>query len=322
MMIRLEKYYSDRVSLPFYLLLVYFYSAYFSLLRFEISLQYPPATLHKLTNFSADTPFQYRVLIPFIVHYINSFISIDLIILYRLIEFLAVFLLILFYKKYLNNFIISEKYSFYFSLSICLILPFNFLLPKICNFYYPSDISSILFTVIGLNYIYKNKLAYFYIVFLFATINRETSLFLSFIFLIHYYNKITFLKLSYHGILQGIIWISIKSFLYHTFSDNPGRGLFESDHLSSNISFMINPFNFLYFFSNMGFIWIFTFKFLDRIQNIFLTKSLWVILPHFLIMLFVGNIFELRIFGEMIPIVLTPLLTVIMDSMYNNNETS
>jgi hypothetical protein len=67
------------------------------------------------------------------------------------------------------------------------------------------------------------------------------------------------------------------------------------------------------FASSMGFLWIPVLFYYRRIKNEFLQRSLWVVFPLFAGMMFVGNIYELRIFGELLPIFLAAFFLILFD---------
>jgi hypothetical protein len=118
-----------------------------------------------------------------------------------------------------------------------------------------------------------------------------------------------------HGSLQILIWISIKTFLYHLFIANPGEGLFEKTHLLDNIELLTTQFYYYphIFRGAVLFIWLPTLICSSLIKNEFIRRSIWVSIPFFIGMIFVGNVNEVRIYGELIPVLFPALLLILKD---------
>jgi hypothetical protein len=167
-------------------------------------------------------------------------------------------------------------------------------------------------------FMYQRKWHIYYIVFVLATFNRETTCFLTVIYLFTSIKREKLNRIIYHCCAQLIIWVIIKAILFILFYNNPGQNGFEwyhmnsnVTHLSTNISFFSNLKNYPFFFGNLGFIWIPVLFYYRLIKIEFVKRSLLVIFPFFIGMLFVANIDELRIFGELIPVFLIAFLIIL-----------
>ncbi|MDD5550607.1 MAG: hypothetical protein PHS34_04980 [Candidatus Omnitrophica bacterium] len=177
---------------------------------------------------------------------------------------------------------------------------------------------SILFFTLGLILLYKKDWSKYYILFIVATFNKETACFLTFIYLFTAIGKTKPGKIAFHCFLQLVIWLAIKYFLYRLYAANPGPGLFEINnidinvsHLTRNVAWLLNLRNYpIVFFKSMGFIWVPTLLGYSLIKDEFIKRSLWVVFPFLGGMMFVANIYELRIYGEIIPLVLTAFLLI------------
>lgn len=130
--------------------------------------------------------------------------------------------------------------------------------------------------------------------------------------------------LTIHLFAQFVIWVMIKIFLAWFFSDKSGT-IFLHQYFS-NINFLTDitwegytvTRNFEYFFrpayliGNFGFIYILIIAFWKKLDNDFLRRSIFVIFPFYISMLYVAQIYEYRIFSEMIPIILMPSLYILV----------
>lgn len=182
---------------------------------------------------------------------------------------------------------------------------------------YPEDIPALLLFTIGLTYLFKKNMLSFSIVFLIATLNRESSIFLlPAMFLIQFKNR----KLSdliIHLTVLAAAWIGIKLLLMHYF----GGGIHSSYYINTlrdNLAICKSIFHLepggLRLLTLFGGLWLFVPISYRKIPDkvFFLTLMVPV---FFAIMVFVGNLDgEFRIFNEMIPVVTAP--TALLFSSY------
>jgi hypothetical protein len=290
-------------------------SLQFTIIQFSFCKEAERATLYSLLNNSADVPFQYRMLVPWLV---NVLYNLNLpfldspIRLFQVVEFIFTFLLIITYCSYVSLFIKNDMITYIISLVIFFILPFNFIFYTKINeaLYYPSDIPSIFFFTLGLLLIFKKNWFLYYLAFIIATFNRETTIFLTFICLVTSIEKNKLFFGLLNCILQVFIWLLIKISLGILYAKNPGPGQFII-FLFINLAMFINPAKFSILTTNFGFTWIVPVLYFRLIKNDFVKRSLLVVFPFFLVMIMVGNLTELRIYGELIPVVVTAFLLII-----------
>ncbi len=307
-----------------FIIVALLFSYYLTQLRATLNQQNEPGSLLALTSYSAYKPFQYRILMPWIANQLYKlkfypFHSLSNI--FSILETTSIFFIILSFRCYISLFIKKNKFvSSLLAFSILYILPFNFLFPRIQPTYYPYDMPSIFFFTLGLVLMYQQKWILFYIIFTLATLNRETSCFLTFIYLLTSIKTEKLTKVILHCCAQFLIWATIKTILFKLFFHNPGQNGFEwhhigshVTHLSTNISFLLDIKNYSFFFSNLGFIWIIDFYYYHKIKIEFIRRSMLVIFPFFIGMMFVGNVYEIRIFGELIPVFLMAFLVILME---------
>jgi hypothetical protein len=298
-----------------FLLLSLILSFSWAQLRFAWNPEYERATLINLTNGKACIPFQYRILVPSIVYLISEklgFHYINTIYFYKFFEFISIFSLVIAYRHYLTFLFNSKTAIYFFTFSLFVPLFYTFLLQ---GYFYPADIPSVLFFTLGLIFLYKKKWIAYYLIFAIGTFNRETTCFLTMICILVLFGKGKLRDLIIHGSLQILIWISIKTFLYHLFIANPGEGLFEKTHLLDNIELLTTQFYYYphIFRGAVLFIWLPTLICSSLIKNEFIRRSIWVSIPFFIGMIFVGNVNEVRIYGELIPVLFPALLLILKD---------
>lgn len=180
--------------------------------------------------------------------------------------------------------------------------------------FYPYDIPAILFFIIGLYFIKREKFIYFYPFFILGTFNRESIIIILLAFVLSYrsFREIFKVKNIVSMFLFIITWLIIKYFLHIEFSSNPaeqiGGNLF-LNKVSENIQFLqdllkLDKFYIMRIFS-FGGIWLFIYTIKDELDDF--SKRMLLIIPVFLlIMFFVGNLQEVRIYSELVPIFIIP----------------
>ncbi len=307
-----------------FFLLAYNYAWYFSYLRFLLNVGHEEQRLILYLANCWPTPNQYRVLIPWTIRWLYESTPIPRIFLdnisikevFQSIEMFSTFFLIIAFRKYISLFFKDVLKSTILSLSLLCILPFNFLLSRWPCVWYPYDIPAILFFTLGLILLYKQKWTLYYSLFILATFNRETTVFLIFIYLVTAIGKSKIKKVAFHCLLQFAIWLAIKCFLYWLFISNSGWGVYQSQFLF-NLKLFSNPqlypilINIL--LSNFAYIWIPVLCYFPLIQNGFIKRSLLVIIPFFMAVIWGGVIHELRIYGELIPIIIPAFLLILCE---------
>jgi hypothetical protein len=86
--------------------------------------------------------------------------------------------------------------------TILLALPFNLLY----TYWYPNDIPAVLFFTLGLIAFYRRSWPWYYLLFVVATLNRETTLFLTFLFVVTNLDRLSLKQLAGHTAVQLFIW--------------------------------------------------------------------------------------------------------------------
>jgi hypothetical protein len=292
----------------------------FASLRFHHNARFAGASLEGLTDGTALLPYQFRTLIPWLVKCISNlpFVSFPLDSIYFVVEATSVFLAILAFRRYLALLFGDSALPFLFSITLLYPLTIQYVVwDTYPIFYYPYDIPSVLFLTLGLIFLYEKSWTRYYVLFVVATFNRETSCFLTIAFLATSFRRESLRDLAIHCGFQLAIWVSVKGLLYHLFSANASApnsiaGLFD-DNVLLNMHRLSSPAAYLSLLSIVGFLWLPTLLSFRLIRDDFVRRSLIVCLPFFVGMLLVGNIVETRIFGELIPIVLSAFLLITRD---------
>jgi len=91
----------------------------------------------------------------------------------------------------------------------------------------------------------KRKPISFYIVFVLATLNKETSILLVGLFFIRELGVVRNFSLAGHVLLQVSLWVALRALIMVMFKNNPGS--FFDIHLVHNLGLISKPTGLLYF---------------------------------------------------------------------------
>ena len=101
-----------------------------------------------------------------------------------------------------------------------LILPVFF---RYINYVY--DPATLVFFTLALVSLYKRERWWFYVLFVLATLNKETSILLIGLFLLREGRLVSAVQTAAHGLAQLAIWGSVRLFLVVTYAANPGSSM-------------------------------------------------------------------------------------------------
>jgi hypothetical protein len=305
-------------------------SYYYVSLEWTYSRIYMSGNLISIMEGTADQPWQYRILIPKLVGFIYKNIHLPLLDsaykVFFAVETLSLILLVIVFGYYLALTLKNTLHGFVLSFTLFLVLPFNFLFPRYdilsvnymlpnllyfpdCfSLYYPYDTPSLLFFTVGLILLYKRRWTPYYLLFAITTLNRETTCFLTFVYLFTAYGKDGKKTVALHCTAQFLIWIAIKYALLQIYANNPG--VIQQSGIFLNLEILSNPANYIHIMSTMGFVWLPAILFYRLIGDDFVRRSLLVAIP-FAVAIFLGAQFaELRDYCELIPVFLAAFIHI------------
>ena len=275
---------------------------YFTHLRFELGHELPRATYAALVDFTAFLPFQARVLIPALIRFTGSLLGgqVAPLQLGMIFDYIAIVLAVIGFRRYLRAWLSPYSCSFG-ALLLYILLPFHYFFPIWGQrVLYPYDLPGLAFIAWGLVLGQERNWKFYYPLFFFACLNRETACLLT---LGYTATSLTRRQISVwwpHFTAQLLIWCGCWFGLRYLFLDNPGV-IFEN-HFATNILRLRYFSNWVLLASSFGYQWALIIVFWRRIPS-YLKKQL-ITVPFLLsLLLFVGNIDELRIYAEIIPYV-------------------
>lgn len=249
------------------------------------------------------------------------------------LEFLGIFLSLIFFAKYLQLFIKQKKIAAILSFTLALFIPFELLLPRYMPMWFPYDVWALFFMIVLLLFLRTRHYTAYLIAFILGTLNRETTIFVTLIGCILYWqDRSKDDRFRNFLLIQIAIWTLIKVIFFFIFKNSSGS--FIVIEYMENVKFFIHTdryylfnnsvvemvFRVAFLLGNFGFLWVFLVRYFRKEDDIFLRSSLIMLIPFSIVIFLVANIFEYRVFTEIIPIILTPVLVIIVRMIRTEKE--
>jgi hypothetical protein len=297
-----------------WLLVVLFAGWHFAELRFSLNHEYwAQASVERLLSFDADRPFQYRVLIPILATALP--LGADTARLFA-IEWLFSVLSVLAFARLLGRFFDDALLCAVLSLLLLPTMLFNFVLPRVSNLWFPWDVPSVFFFALGILLLHERRWFWFYPLFAIATLNRETSCFLTILYFFANSDEWRSRRFWEHLAAQVALWLAIKLGLHFHFQDQGGQIIYQ--YVGRNLAQLRTPQIWPHLLSSLGFTWIIAAFGFPWIRDDFVRRGLLCLVPFGIGMFVVGRIVEIRIYGELAP--LTLLATILIGARLAGGE--
>ncbi len=177
----------------------------------------------------------------------------------------------------------------------------------------PYDLPSLAFFAVAVALIVRDRMLWLYPVFVLATLNRESTLFLIILFVLYRSAELSPAELKSTGALRTgahvaaltLVWLGVRVFLHHWFHPPAAPGMQVSGfeiHIFDNIGYLLHPYYWTSFLSLFGFTWIFLYAHWREVPDAGIRRMLWIGPIYLAAMYIVGVLSEIRIFGELIPV--------------------
>ena len=249
--------------------------------------------------YSLETrPFVYRLLIPILSRALEGLTGIHAV--YCMIFLFILSSVGLFYSlRYLYTaFAEDDGYAGMFAFIGCEV---TFLLILIGV--KPYDIATVMFFALSLGLLVRGKFNVYYLVFIVASINRETTFLLLLFFMVYFYGKIPFRQYCLGVIYQGGAYIIIKTAIMAAYADVPGTPL-QWRPMEVITGYVDHPvwFAVLLFIFFCVVVAAALWRWKDKPE--FLRAAFGIIFPVQLILhIFLGYAYEIRVFAELFPVI-------------------
>jgi hypothetical protein len=295
----------------------------FAILRLHYGFEDPGATFARLIAGTADTPFQYRFLIPLIARGLIALAGLahhdlPLKALFMASDSLFMFASLLMATLTLKTLDLTRPQILAAILGLGVIIDTNYFATEALNALHVYDLPAVFFAFLETHLLLRGRVGAFYTVLPFALLNRETAVFLCLLFLLTQIGRMPWSRLLAHMTAQGAVVLAIKAATTALFAHNPGAGplsLYTTDFTATgaaahrlgdlrileNLRIFVSPRRLLHMSSVFGFLWVPYLFALSSLTSPFFKAAAWVFPAVFALMLVVGNLDEFRIYSELIP---------------------
>ena len=288
---------------------------YLTGLRVELNLIYPAASIESCMAHTALAPYQYRILVP---AFLGALYDVGL--LSRawlepreagmIVEVLALLGVYACLRAGLRDLGARAAAMSIVALSVFFLLPFQYLLARAAPYWYVWDAPAVMFFAWGMWCLRQRRFHLYYPLFVLATFNKETTIFLTVIHLLTGFGRTSKRALFMHVTAQVVLWLAIKSGLALVFSGQVGAGMLPVV-LEHNLVSLRTPSTLLLVASSFGFLWIPVLLLRKKIEDEFLRRAVLVIPPYFAGAMLSGEITELRIYSELTPLIVLALYALV-----------
>jgi hypothetical protein len=255
---------------------------------------------------TAAPPFCYRVLVPWIVNVLSQMVPASVGIpspweFMFLIDIAGTFALVLALWIWLREWSADLLPRVIGMLLAAEALIITYVAPTKLSHYYWYDIPAVLFFTLGLLAIERKRLVLFYALFVFATLNKETTCFLSLALLLLWWEERP-ARAIFHVTIQAFLWLLIKAGLCYIDGQGPRSTFWWT--FPRNLQILSSYSDMRVLCSAVGFIPILTLASWRLVQNRNARLLALVSVPFGLGMFLVGWLEEIRIYGELLPLLL------------------
>jgi hypothetical protein len=292
------------------------YAAYFGAswiitgLYWRTTIQLDVATIQQMVAGTAEAPFAYRPLMPWILRGVSWLNGMDDPVLADMgVRLLILFGLMLLLRRWMRHFV-EPLLADISPLLLGVVLPGTFF------WYWPYDFAGFLVWTACLLALVERRYPLYLILLAIGTLNRETTAFLIGIFAVTQWEAL--------GPRRTLRWTAAQIAIYTAIYSgiriviHPHGGEFVENHIMENLSLLIganvlSPFeNWMFMLSGMGFLWLLAPWHWSK-KSIFLRRACWILPAYALAIFLGGRLAEPRLWNTWLPIVLALVGQTLME---------
>lgn len=286
-------------------------SAAFAWVHRANSDEYEPGALETLMRGEGSTPFQYRILLPYLVGVLRAVGKVPLEPLTIALVLEALALVGLFYtQRFLLRRLVEEQ-RLVLPACFCLFAVLSFHYLTLPRWWYVYDIPSVLLFTLGVALVYRGRWGLLALCLAAGTLNREMICALIPLLLLTWYGRLRPLTLLGLSAGLSLIWVGVRVLQVVLFPDAPGGGQYDAHALVRNLSLVRDLESWpklLACFGGLGWVVILGWR---SIRPVFVRRALWIVPVQFALVFRFGAFDEIRVYGEMAPLVLLGAVCVI-----------
>jgi hypothetical protein len=294
----------------------------YAILRFKLNIEYSGATWKQLFDLAAPIPFGYRILVPILskpLVYCGATIQQA----YQFWETIFCFLLILSMYCALRIYT-SKRRAASFALFFLFVLPLAFLLRFEYPIYYPHDTPAMAAIAIGSYLVLSKRWTLLWLLMIIATLNRESSIIIIGLFVVSHFRNMS--RYHYRALAAVVVaYGTTRCAVYLITINNPkpygGSMAFHmldgSWRIINNLSWLTG--NGLTLLSTMAFLPV-----APVILRQYIPQEMrhWhlIAFAYLSMLAFIGNLYEPRIFGEILVVLFIPSVLGLLTYLDTDNQ--
>jgi hypothetical protein len=242
-----------------------------------------------------------------------------------IVAFCSMVVAVYFVRLSLEYLIGDREWARWGSLVVIFMAYFQYILDSDSAFLYPYDLPSLAVFSVGIYLLLRRSWVWYYILFIVGTFNRETTCFLTcFMVFFEYFpsskncaesrgsvRRVSNAVIAMQVLIQILLWLGIRHYSAHFFSTTPHYAVLTG---MFNLQKGLAPRHWASLFSSFGFLWLLYLLGFKKIPHIGLRRSAWVLVFWFAVMMCVGWIYEIRIYGELIPYMAICVVLILHES--------
>lgn len=301
---------SSRGSLRIPVLTVCLVVTGYALLRLVMNREYEGATWEQLYSLQAPLPFGHRILIPLLCRPLVDGLGLPIRQAFQVFEILSGFALFLALRWTLRAYV-AERVASFFACLFFFVLPFLFLLNYRWPVFYPYDTPSVAFTVLAFGLLVRERWGLAVAVMAVAAVNREIAAFFPLLAFCLLFGRVPTRKIVGWMLVMWAVYFAVRSAIALALPQDLGESLHfhvgDTLRILNNLDWLVvSRLNAVLLLASMGFLPVFWITLRD-----WLPSGLWRVgllaLLMFIPLLFVGNLYEPRIYGEIAVLLYLPL---------------
>jgi|GEM_PF-973778 len=292
-------------------------AAAYAVARVTFNVETIHASLAEFTAGEARRPFQYRALVPWVVaglRHLPALSDVSLWTLYGAVEVVAAFGVWAATASLAGALLGRPAAGRVAALAVFVPLALN-LVPawRHNNLFFPYDTASVAFFALGLSLLVRERLGWYYLVFAVATLNRETSCFLAMAYLALAWGRVPMTRAAAHVAAQAALWLALKAGLWVVFQHTEaiGFGVFVGTLAMTGRVLTAVPGVVYALVVPLGGAATVAWLLRRRVADDRLRRLAWIVPPFLVGMALVGEVMEVRIYSELIPMVTLSLVVAL-----------
>ena len=275
--------------------------------RLHFNDEFGPGSMLRVAGLAepaAATPFQYRLLTPWLVRGLHAAFggSVSPLALLHAVDVVALVAAWVALRSLARRLLASDADAHWTVFLALALLPFHFVFSREYPFWYAWDLTSFAVFSVGLALLERRSWLAYYALFAVGTLNRETTCFLTLVHATTGWKKTPRTRLFVHLAAQVALWVALKLALRELYSGSRGADVAQWTW-RENLDALRDPASWRWFLLAFGGTWLPLALLFRRIASPWIRAALLATLPMLAGLFLVGVWTELRIFGELIPLV-------------------